>query len=157
MMDRRDMGTASRQRWELGEKAMQSQRTRTHSWMPRRMTTMIGAAAMLSALAIATSAAKERPRRLPKGVEVVRLPDGGHDVTAKVTTSLPTGNQIKQLSPVDRLEEAARSLCPQGYELTLRDRSGIRIVSGRFVATQTTNVRCRDASDIAPSPTWETP
>jgi len=52
-MDARDMGAATRQRWQPGEKAMQSQRTSTHSRMPRRMTTMIGAVAMLSALAIA--------------------------------------------------------------------------------------------------------
>ena len=118
---------------------------------------MIGSVVMLAMLASATSAAKERPRRLPKGVEVVRLPDGSHDVTAKVTMSLPTGGQVKQLSPVDRLEEAARSLCPQGHELTMRDGSGIRIVSGRFVATQAANVRCVEATDTATSATMETP
>lgn len=136
---------------------MQIGRTRTYPARPRRMTTMIGTAVMLSALVIATSAAKERPRRLPKGVEVVRLPDGSHDVTAKVTSSLPTGDQVKQRSPRDRLEEAARSLCPQGHELTLRDGSGIRIVSGRFIATQTANVRCTDGSETATSPMTETP
>lgn len=118
---------------------------------------MIGSVVMLAMLASAASAAKERPRRLPKGVEVVRLPDGSHDVTAKVTSSLPTGDQVKQLSPVDRLEEAARSLCPQGHELTMRDGSGIRIVSGRVVATRAANVRCVDASETAISPTTETP
>lgn len=157
MTDTRDMGTASRQRREPAEQAMRSRRTRTHSWMPRRMTTMIGTAVMLSALVIATSAAKERPRRLPKGIEVVRLPDGSHDVTAKVTSSLPTGDQVKQLSPGDRLQEAARSLCPQGHDMTMRDGVKSRIVSGRFIATQTANVRCVDASQTAASPTTETP
>jgi hypothetical protein len=118
---------------------------------------MTGCVVMLALLAAATSAAKERPRRLPKGVEVVHLPDGSHDVTAKVTSSLPTGDQVNQLSPGDRLQEAARSLCPQGHGLTLRDGSGIRIVSGRFIATQTANVRCVDASRTATSPTTETP
>lgn len=157
MTDTHGMETAHRLRRELEGQAMQGKRTGTHPGMLRRVTAMIGVVVMLSALTSATSAAKERPRRLPKGVEAARLPDGSHDVTAKVTSSLPTGNQVKQLSPVDRLEEAARSLCPQGHELTLRDGSGIRIVSGRVIATRTANVRCVDASETATSPATETP
>lgn len=118
---------------------------------------MIGSVVMLAVLVIATSAAKERPRRLPKGVEVVRLPDGSHDVTAKVTSSLPTGDHVKQLSPGDRLEEAARSLCPQGYGITMRDGSGVRIVSGRVIATRAANVRCANASGTVASPITEIP
>lgn len=155
--DTHDMATANRQRWVSERQAMQRKRTGTHPGMLRRMGAMIGIFAMFSLLAIATSAAKDRPRRLPKGIEVVRLPDGSHDVTATVTASLPTGDQVKQLSPNDRLEEAARSLCPQGYEIAKRDGSGIRIVFGRVVATQAANVRCVDLADTATSPTTETP
>lgn len=125
--------------------------------MPWRMSAMAGVVALFAAMAIATSLAKERPRQLPKGVEVVRLPDGSHDVTVKMMSPLPTGDQVQRVPLGDRLEEVARILCPQGHEMTRRDGSGIRIVFGRVVATQAANVRCVDATDTATSPTMETP
>jgi hypothetical protein len=136
---------------------MQMRRTRMYPTRSRSVSVMIGSVATLAVLVISTSAAKERPRRLPKGVEVVRLPDGSHDVTAKVTSSLPTGDQVKQLLPGDRLEEAARILCPQGYDMTMRDGAKSRIVSGSFIATQSANVRCTIGADTTTSPAMDTP
>ena len=156
MTDTRGMETAGRQRVPKGQ-AMQRRRTGKHPGMLRRMSAMIGVFAMLSVLAIATSAAKERPRRLPKGVDVVRLPDGSHDVTVKMTSPLPTGDQVQRVPLGDRLEEVVRILCPQGHEMTRRDGSGIRIVFGRAVATEAANVRCVEVTDTATSPTMEIP
>lgn len=136
---------------------MQVKRTRMYSTRPGWVSVMIGCIVMLGLSPAATSAAKERPRRLPKGVEVVRLPDGSHDVTVKMTSPLPTGDQVQRVPLGDRLEEVARILCPQGHEMIRRDGSGIRIVFGRVVATQAANVRCVDATDTATSPTMETP
>lgn len=157
MTETHDMWTANRQRRVSEGQAMQGKRTGASPGMLRRMGAMIGVFAMLSVLAIATSVAKDRPRRLPKGVEVVRLPDGSHDVTAKMTSPLPTGEQVQRVPLGDRLEEAARILCPQGHEMTLRDGAKLRIVSGRIVSTQTANVRCTSGNDATTSPAADTP
>jgi hypothetical protein len=60
------------------------------------MNTMIGVVALLAAMTAGTTLAKDRPRRLPKGVEALRLSDGSHEVEVKVSSPLPTGDQIQR-------------------------------------------------------------
>lgn len=136
---------------------MHEKRGAVDSVISRRTKAATGAVVLLVATIAGSVSAADRPRRLPKGVEAVRLPDGSHDVTAKVTTPLPTGEQVKRLSPGDRLEEAARILCPQGHDIAMRDGAKSRIVSGRFVATQSANVRCTIGTNATTSPAVHTP
>ena len=116
---------------------------------------MIGVVALFVMVMTGTGSAKDRPQRLPKGVEAVRLPDGSHDVTAKLSSPLPTGEQVRRIDARHRLEAAAGILCPQGHDMTMREGSKIRIVSGRVVVTQTANVRCVNAIDATTSPAPE--
>jgi hypothetical protein len=136
---------------------MQARRGAIYPVMFRRMNTMIGVVALLAAMTAGTSLAKDRPRRLPKGVEALRLSDGSHEVKAKVSSPLPTGEQVQRVDPRARLEEAARILCPQGHDMTIREGSKLRIASGRIVATETANVRCANTIDTTTSPAAEAP
>ncbi|MBX3712986.1 MAG: hypothetical protein KF800_13585 [Lysobacter sp.] len=134
------------------EQAMQARRCGMQSGLSRGMCATIGIAALLAAAMAGTSLAKDRPPRLPKGVEVLRLPDGSHALTAKVSSPLPTGEQVPRVDPGVRLEEAARLLCPQGHEMTREKGAKLRIVSGRVVVTETANVRCAHTIDATTPP-----
>lgn len=142
---------------ESEEHAVQAKRGGMHSVPFRRMSAMIVAAALLAAMTAATGSAKDRPPRLPKGVTTLRLSDGSHEVTAKVSSPLPTGEQVQRVDPGTRLEEAARILCPQGHDMTRREGAKLRIVSGRVVVTQTANVRCANTIDATTSRTADAP
>ena len=142
---------------EPKEHAMQAKRSEMHSVPFRRMSITVAVAALLAAVMAATGSAKDRPPRLPKGVTTLRLSDGSHDVTAKVSSPLPTGEQVQRVDPGARLEEAARILCRQGHDMTRREGAKIRIVSGRVVVTETANVRCVDTIDATTSPTTDAP
>jgi hypothetical protein len=102
----------------------------------------------LMAMVSPASEAAGKPR-LPKGVKAVRLGDGGYDVTAKRSATLPSGDRVVTLDARGLLEEAATRLCPGGHDLETDGSARLSVdPSGNFTTTVRGTVRCREATSV---------